>query len=125
MATRRPLTDRQREIMQAERSHRRMQADATRELVAREQSHRETRIATESDLAGNRQKREVARTAVSVVNPTGDHGLFMTVIFMIVGLALFYNVVTKADQFSGFVGAVGKGLHVLSSPASLFQVKAK
>ena len=121
MATRRPLTDEQRNIMQAERSHRRMQADVTRETVVREQVHRQSRVQTESDLAGGRRNRAIVGAVASTATPSSDSSLIMTTIFVIAGLALFYNLVTNASNFSGFVGTVGNFLHKVSSTAPLFQ----
>jgi len=121
--SRRLATDKMREIRQAERSHRRMQADVTSNLVQREASHRQARVATESDLASGRRNREIQGKIVDTATPSSNSGLIMTTIFMIVGLVLFYQVVTKADQFSGLVRSVGDFLHKLSSTTPLFQVK--
>lgn len=61
----------------------------------------------------------------STATPSSNSGLIMTTIFVIIGLALFYNVVTKAQVFSVAVGRWGDFFHSLSSTAPLFTAKAK
>lgn len=128
MATRRPMSDKQREIRQTERSYGRMQTVKTREDVAREQAHGQQRVATESSLAGNRRKQRIVNAvgdkAVSTVTPSADSGLIMTTLFLIAGLALFYNLVTHAGLTSGFLGSAGDFLHKLSSTTPLFTTNA-
>lgn len=124
MATRRPLTDVQRNTLQAERSHRRMQADVTRETGAREAQHREQRVATESQLAGDRRNRAIVGSVASTATPSSNSGLIMTTIFVIAGLALFYNLVTHATATTGFLSSAGNFLHTLSSTTPLFQTQA-
>lgn len=102
-----------------------MQADVTSQQAQREVTHRQARIETESSLAGGRRNRAVTGAVVNATTPSSNSNLFMVVIFTIVGLALFYNIVTKADQFSGFVGSVGDLLHKVSSTTPLFQVIPK
>lgn len=125
MPPRRPLTDEQRNILQAERSHRRMQADITEQTAQREAFHKQTRVETESELAGGRRNRAITGKVASTATPSSDSGLIMTTIFVIVGLALFYNLVTNAGKFSGFVGTTGDFLHKLSSTTPLFQTVPK
>lgn len=49
-----------------------------------------------------------------------NSSLPLTIIMMMVMLSLFYYVVTRADQFSGFVGFIGDFLHKVSSTTPLF-----
>jgi len=127
MATRRPLTDRQREIGSAKRAHASMQATATKEASIREQQHSQQRVATESALRSDRQsgarKQAITNKVVSTATPSSDSGLVMTVIFVIAGLSVFYLLVTSAANVNTFVGSVGSFLHKVSSTAPLFQTK--
>lgn len=63
---------------------------------------------------------EAIGTAASIATPSSDSNLFMTTVFVIVGLALFYQLVTKSGQFSGLVSRTGDFLHTLSSTTPLF-----
>ena len=60
-------------------------------------------------------------TVASTATPSSNSGLIMTTIFLMAGLIIVYNLITKADQFSGFVGSAGDFLHKLSSTTPLFQ----
>jgi len=124
---RRLATDRMREIRQAERSHRRMQADVTREQAQRATTRHQLSRANITNPAtrsvGSRIRERGTEAVLDTATPSSNSGLIMTTLFTFVGLILFYNVVTKADQFSGLVGSAGDFLHKLSSTAPLFQVK--
>lgn len=121
---RRPLTDRQREIGSARRAHKAMQIDITEQRSIREQQHHQERVSTESDLAGGRRNRQITGAVVgkaaSTANPSGDHGLIMTTIFLIAGLILFYRLVTTASSFGTLTTTVTNFLHSLSSTTPLF-----
>lgn len=126
MATRRPLTDRQREIRSTEGAHRRMQAVATQQSAIREQQH--GRQATEAGLANDRRNRRVTGAVtdkvVSTATPSADSGLIMTTIFLIFGLIVFYLIVTSATNVNSFMGTLGSFLHTLSSTTPLFSTRA-
>lgn len=131
MATRRPLTDTQRNINSAARAHKRMQADRTEAEAARETFHSQTRVSTESQLASGSRNRHmqgaVASKTVSTLTPSSDSNLFMTTVFLIGGLALVYQLVTKAGpaSTSTLVTSLGDLLHKVSSTTPLFQVTPK
>ncbi len=113
-------------------------AEAARSIVAARQTSAQQimqdREALRADHveSGQRQAANIrygqARGAVvggavsTITPPSSNTNLFMVVIFTIVGLAVFYNVVTNADKFSGFLGGAGDFLQKLSSTDSLFQV---
>src|ERR1035437_4007187 len=129
MATRRPLTDRQREIRSTANAHARMQADATREIAARESIHQQTRISTESQLASDRSGRSrnaaVTGAITSTATPSGDSNLIMTTIFLVFGLIIVYILVHNPGPTTGWLGGLGNALHALSSNTPLFTTTAK
>lgn len=107
--------------------------EAASALTAQREAVRTQRVVNPPQRSVGSQVRSRATTTAinagssvaSSAVPSSNSGLIMTTIFVIVGLALFYNVVTKADQFSGFVGGLGDFLHKLSSTTPLFQVTTK
>ena len=124
MATRRPLTDRQREILQAERSHNRMQAAVTQETLAREAGHKQYRVETEQALAGDRRNRAITGQVASTATPSSDSGLIMTTFFVIAGLIVMFILVTNTAT-TGWLSSLGSGIHALSSNKPLFTATAK
>jgi hypothetical protein len=141
MATRRPLTDRQREIRSTERAHTRMQAVATEQAAVREQQHGAQRQATEAALRSDRQaalpsrKRRFANAlgdeaisrgssaVVSTATPSSNSGLIMTTIFLIFGLIAFYLIVTTAQGANTFMTTLSNALASISQNKPLFTSK--
>jgi hypothetical protein len=96
---------------------------ATREAItARSNAATGQRSQVRREQLTSKVESKVAGKVISTATPSSDSNLFMVVVFTIVGLALFYQLVTRADQFSGFLGSAGDFLHKLSSTTPLFQV---
>ena len=67
-----------------------------------------------------------AKTAVGATDLTNSNtNIFLTTIMMIVMLAVFYQVVTKAEAFGGFLEGLGDLLHKVSSTTPLFKSVSK
>jgi Flp pilus assembly protein TadB len=127
MATRRPLTDRQREIRSTEGAHRRMQAVETQQSAIREQQHGQQRQDTEASLASDRRNRRITGAVtdkvVSTATPSSNSGLIMTTIFLIFGLIAFYLIVTSATGVNTFMTTLSNALSSISQNKPLFTNK--
>ena len=65
------------------------------------------------------------QSAAKAATLSGDSNLFLITIMMIVMLAVFYQVVTKAEAFGGFLEGLGDLLHKVSSTTPLFKSVSK
>lgn len=127
---RRPLTNQQRNILQAERSGIRAvraksaarQEAAEAQYAARTESEVAIARARESERTKGYYKRHtgtkvigaVATASKPVANP------ILLIILTIAGLIIFYLFVTSAEAFTGFTKSLQTGLSKLSTTSPLF-----
>lgn len=116
---RRPLTDEQRNILQSERSYRRMEATRTQEAIARDTAHAEARLSTESSLASARRNRAVRSSIASTATPSNDSNMILVIIFTIAGLIIAYKLVTSPG-IPGFFKGASDWIAALSTTQPLF-----
>lgn len=57
---------------------------------------------------------------VTTATPSGDSNLVMVTIFVMAGLIVVYQLVTRGAAVGGFLGGLGNWLHTLSSNSPLF-----
>jgi hypothetical protein len=121
---RRPLTDVQRNLLQQERSNRRFEVVKTQEVEAREQAHKQFRLETESELASQRSGRQLRSNVAQTVTPSSNSNLVMVVLFLMFGLIIIYDLVTKPAQIGSFLGGLGNWIAAISTNQPLFVNKA-
>lgn len=131
---RRPLTDTQREILQAERSARRLEAVRTSEASVRDIQHTEARVARESRLRRGRRSeasiiagREavISGAAETITPPKDQTNIVLVVIFTMAMLIIVYKLVTSGPQLSGLLRGASDWLAALSTTQPLFTSKSK
>jgi hypothetical protein len=135
----RKLTNSMRNTLQRERSNKRtishataqtasLEATRSEQLAAREATHSRQRIQTEQGLRRQRQVSQIQGAAVGKVvdtaTPSGNSNLIMTTIFVMAGLIIMYQLVTKSAQTSGFLSGLGTWIHTIgTSNTPLFVTK--
>jgi hypothetical protein len=131
----RKLTNSMRNTLQRERSNKRtishataqtasLEATRSEQIAAREATHSQQRIQTEQGLRRQRQVSNIQGAAVGKVvdtaTPSGNSNLIMVTIFVMAGLVIVYQLVTKTAATAGFLGGASNWLHTFSSNTPLF-----
>ena len=96
---------------------------ATRDAIAaRSQAQSQQR----GDIRRERFVGGAVSKTTSTLTPSSDSNLLMTTLFLIVGLAVVYQLVTGVgpSSTSTWINSVGNLLHKISSTVPLFQVKS-
>ena len=118
-----------RTITHATESAANLEAIKTQQIAAREASHAQQRASTESTLRRQRQTSAAQGAAIGKVTdtatPSGDSNLIMVTIFVMAGLIIVYQLVTKVEATQGFLGGLSTWVHTLSSNTPLFTPKEK
>ncbi len=94
-------------------------------LATRRQSQRKEQRTEKIQSAAVGAGVSTVKGAAHAATLGSDVNLFLVVIMMIAMLAVFYNVVTGAERFAGFMGSMGDLLHKVSSTTPLFKAVAK
>jgi len=101
---------------------------ASREVMAQREAIRAThqqenvqrRVQSVNTARRDRIVNAVGTKALNTATPSGDSNLIMTTLFVMVGLVVFYLLVTSAGAFSGWMAGLGDLLHKVSSTTPLF-----
>lgn len=136
--TRRPLTDTQRNILQRERSERRLQAEEHarqqqrdleqearfgRERIVEAGIAQHSRVSTARALGAEQRRQRVLggiqTAAAQPIKPFGS--IFFTVLFGTAALIIFYDLVAHPEPTSTLLNTAGNWIHAIASPTSLFQ----